>query len=218
LTADLADLLAPDRCALVLVDLQNDYCHPEGALAARGADVHAAATAAAATAVALDAARAAGVPCIHLRTEHSLWTDTPAWVMRGSTGDVLDVPETPVALAGTWGAEPFVVEAGPDDRVITKHRYSGFAYTSLELSLRARCRETIVLAGVTSDVCLRATALDALARGFLPVLMSDCSASTTPRRHADAMEQFAGSLGPVLDSSTVRAAWRQVSEPHMSQA
>lgn len=208
MTGDLTDLLAPDRCALLVVDLQNDYCHPEGALAERGADVHAAATAAAATAVSLDAARAAGVPCIHLRTEHSSWTDTPAWVMRGSTGDVLDVADTPVVLAGTWGAEPFVVDAGPEDRVITKHRYSGFAYTSLELSLRARGRETVVLAGVTSDVCLRATALDALTRGFLPVLMRDCSASTTPRRHEEALEQFAGSLGPVVDSATVRAAWR----------
>lgn len=207
MTADVTALLPSGRCALVVVDLQNDYCHPDGALAARGADVAGAAAAARATVELLPAARSAGVPCVHLRTEHSDWTDTPAWVMRGRTGELLDVADTPVALAGTWGVQPFVVEAAPEDRIITKHRYSGFAYTSLELSLRARGCESVVLAGVTSDVCLHATALDALARGFLPVLLSDCSASSTPRRHQEAVAQFANSLGPVVDSATVRAAW-----------
>lgn len=208
-----AELLTPERCAVVVVDLQNDYCHPDGALARRGADVRAAMTVADNTVELLAAARAAGVPCLHLRTEHSDWTDTPAWSTRGAGGDLLDVRADPVAAAGSWGAEPFRVEALPDDRVITKHRYSGFAYTSLELSLRARGRETLVLAGVTSDTCVRATALDGRALGFVPVLLSDCTAGGTPERHRNACAEFADTLGPVTDSAQVRAAWKQQRRP-----
>lgn len=209
MTIDLTTLLAPERCAVVVVDLQNDYCHPDGALARRGADVSAARTAAENTVDLLAAARAAGSPCIHLRTEHSSWTDTPAWLLRGSTGDLLDATRVPIVAAGTWGAEPFTVEACSQDRVITKHRYSGFAYTSLELSLRARECETIILAGVTSDTCVRATAFDAISLGFVPVMVTDCTASSTAERHAQAVQEFSNTLGPVTTSEALSAAWRR---------
>lgn len=199
---------SPRCCAVVVVDMQNDYCHEAGALARHGADVSAVPRVAEQTSSLLGAARDAGVPCIHVRTEHSEWTDTPAWTARGASGDLLDVAATPVAAVGTWGAEPYGVQADPADWVIVKHRYSAFAHTPLGLSLRARNRRTILLAGVTSDVCLRATAIDALALDVLPVLLRDCSASTSEHRHQDAVARFADSLGPVVDSSAVRAAFR----------
>lgn len=207
MTVHLNALLEPERCAVVVVDFQNDYCHPDGALARRGADVSATRVAAEKTIEFLAMARHVGAPCVHLRTEHSHWTDTPAWLSRGSAGPLLDVANSPVALAETWGAQPFHVEADTDDRVIIKHRYSGFAYTSLELSLRARGRETLLLAGVTSDTCVRATAFDALALGFVPVLLDDCTASSTAERHRQAVEEFAMTQGPVINSSAVRALW-----------
>jgi nicotinamidase-related amidase len=77
------DALDPDRCALVVVDMQNDYCHVEGALARLGADVSPAADTAAGIRRLAAGAAEAGVPRIYLRTEHSHWFDTEAWLARG---------------------------------------------------------------------------------------------------------------------------------------
>ena len=162
----------------------------------------------------LDAARFAGVPCLHLRTEHSDWTDTPQWLARGDAGDLLDPRRHPIARQGSWGAQPYRINAGDDERVIIKHRYSGFAHTSLELSLRARNRDVVLLAGVTSDLCVRATGLDALARGFQPILLADATASTSGARHDCAISDFRSYLGPVLVVADVRARWDgRVAEP-----
>ncbi|MGH3662112.1 MAG: isochorismatase family cysteine hydrolase [Micromonosporaceae bacterium] len=197
----------PRRCALLVIDLQNDYCHPSGALAATGQDVSAAAGAAAKAAELLVAARAAGAPCVHLRSEHSQWTDTPEWLARGDAGNLLDPRKIPIARAGSWGAAPFQIEAAAGDRVLVKHRYSGFAHTPLELTLRAVDRDVAVLTGVTSDLCVRATGLDALARGFTPVLVADATAAADPDRHAGACREFASYLGPVVTSAELIDAW-----------
>lgn len=207
MTSRSSALLVPERCAVVVVDMQNDYCHPEGALASTGADVSACASAAASVDRLLAAARAAGVPCLHARTEHSEWTDTAEWTARGDGGDLLDPRHHPIVRQGSWGAEPYVIHALPEDRILVKHRYSGFAYTPLELFLRARDRHVVVLAGVTSDICVRATGFDALTRGFSPVLVRDCTASTSSERHEAAVRDFAACLGPVVPFDEVESSW-----------
>lgn len=207
MTGQASPLLSARRCALVIVDVQNDYCHPDGALACSGGDMSDVEPAVAAIEATLAAARAAEVPCLHVRTEHSTWTDTPEWLARGDAGNLLDVRHHPIVRQGSWGAQPYRVAAADDERVVVKHRYSGFAHTSLELSLRARDREVVLLAGVTSDLCVRATGLDALARGFQPVLVADATAATSPARHRSAVDEFRSYLGPVVTVADVRAAW-----------
>lgn len=204
---DTAGLLDPSGCALVIVDFQNDYCHPDGALARGGADVTAAADAASRTVELLGLAHEFGVPCLHVRTEHSHWTDTEAWLSRGTRGTLLHAEENPIVAAGTWGAEPFVVTDDPSDRVIIKHRYSAFVGTSLELSLRAKRRDVFLLAGVATDICVHATALSGLMNGFVPVLVQDCAAGTSEQLHNKAVETFLLSLGPVVDTEAVRQIW-----------
>lgn len=202
-----ADVLPASRCALVVVDVQNDYCDPDGALARAGGDMSQVAPAVDAISALLDVARAAGAPCLHVRTEHSDWTDTPEWLARGDAGNLLDPRHHPIVRQGSWGAQPYRISAAADERVVVKHRYSGFAYTSLELSLRARGRQVVLLAGVTSDLCVRATGFDALARGFQPVLVADATAATSRARHDSAVTEFRSYLGPVVTVADVQAAW-----------
>jgi ureidoacrylate peracid hydrolase len=120
---------------------------------------------------------------------------------------LLDAADNPIVAAGSWGAEPFLVTEAPEDRVIVKHRYSAFVGTSLELSLRAKRRDVFLVAGVATDICVHATAVHGLMNGFLPVLLTDCAAGTTEERHSDAVETFLLSMGPVVDSATVRDVW-----------
>lgn len=126
---------------------------------------------------------------------------------RGDAGNLLDPRHHPIVRQGSWGAQPYRISAAADERVVVKHRYSGFAYTSLELSLRARGRQVVLLAGVTSDLCVRATGFDALARGFQPVLVADATAATSRARHDSAVTEFRSYLGPVVTVADVQAAW-----------
>lgn len=199
--------LQPDRCAVVVVDLQNDYVDADGAIARMGQDTTAGRAILPAVHRLIDAARSAGTVVIYVRTTHGPWTDTPAWRTRGSTGSDLAVDSVPLVQAGTWGAELYELSPRDDELVVTKHRYSAFAYTALELNLRARGVDTVVLAGVQTDVCVEATATDALMRGFHPVLVAECVATATPERQAEGLRRFTSHLGNIVDLGRLAQAW-----------
>jgi ureidoacrylate peracid hydrolase len=205
------DVLDPERCLLAVIDVQNDFCHPDGAFARMGHRVDMAGAAVAGIRAALEAARSAEVPRVIVRVTHSPWTDDPAWAARGSAGSMIDVVRVPVAREGTWGAELFGIEPDPDARVLTKHRYSAFVHTPLELYLRARGATTIVLAGVATNVCVHATARDALHAGFLPVVLEDATAAHTPEAHERALDDVRGFLGRVATVADLETAWDRAS-------
>lgn len=202
--------------ALVIVDVQNDYCHADGALARLGNDCTETTAVAYHVRALLQSARSAGLPVVHVRTEHSDWTDVPGWSARGTGGGGYIDPEGfPIARRGSWGAEPFGgIMPREDEWVVTKHRYSGFAYTSLELALRAKGCERVVLAGVTTDMCVRATAIDAVTRGFQPVLVIDGTACTDSARQASAIREFTGYCGPATTTEALVAAWSALAAPN----
>jgi len=78
------------------------------------------------------------------------------------------------AVAGTWGSE-IIEELKPqgDEYVIPKRRHSAFAHTDLELYLREENIDTVVVTGTWTNVCVRSTAADALARAFKVITLSD---------------------------------------------
>lgn len=204
----LDEVLDPARCLLAVIDVQNDFCHADGAFARMGHDVGHAAAVLPGIRRALGIARRADVPRVLVRVVHSGWTDDPAWAARGSAGSTIDVDRVPVAREGTWGAEFFELEPDPDARVLTKHRYSAFAYTPLELHLRARGATTIVLAGVATDVCVHSTARDALFAGFVPVVLEDACASHRVDAHERALDDVRAFLGRVASVADLERAWR----------
>lgn len=203
-----AQNLDASRCALIVVDVQNDFFHGRGAVAQMGLDVEPVRAIMPRLHRAIELARSIGVPRIFLRGEHSHWFNTEPWLERGREGSSLDVRQVPVVEAGTWGAEFYEVEPRDDELVVTKHRYSGFAYTPLELVLQAKRCETVVLIGTATNVCVEATARDALMRGYRPVVVSDCVASGLARLHDAALEDMAQYLGAVVTLDDLARAWR----------
>jgi ureidoacrylate peracid hydrolase len=199
--------LDPATCAVVVVDVQNDFCHEDGAFAQLGIDVTRLQSVVPKIEGLLALARARAVPVIHLVTTHGAWSDSPAWRRRGLAGSTLDVDRRPLLAAGSWGAEIYRLVPGDDDLVIVKHRYSGFAYTPLELALQAKERTTILLAGVTTHACVEATAVDAITRGVYPVLVGDCVATTSDQLELSAKADFTELLGEVVSLSDLDQAW-----------
>lgn len=201
---------APERngSVLVIVDYQNDFCHEDGAISRLDQPTEQARAILPNLERLLDLAHSAGVPCVFVRVAHSEWTDAPAWSRRGAGGRILQTQKTPVAVEGTWGSEFYGIQPGPDDLVITKHRYSAFAYTPLKLVLQARNASTIVLAGVQTNVCIHSTARDAVQEGFHPVVVEDCVATGTEIEQKVALDDIRARMGGTVELSDLETAWR----------
>jgi nicotinamidase/pyrazinamidase len=161
------------RTALLVIDVQNDFAHPEGSLHVGDAD-------AAVRAVnrEIAAARAAGALVVTTQDWHP--ADTPHFAKDGGTWPVH-------CVAGTWGAE-LHAELEPGDHQVFKgvggeDGYSGFSMadpttgatssTGLDALLRERGIERVVVVGLATDYCVKATALDAVALGYATTVVRD---------------------------------------------
>jgi nicotinamidase-related amidase len=183
LTLDLA------RTAVVVVDMQNDFCAPGGWLASIGVDVSGAAAPAAVLESTLPRLRAADVPVVWLN-----WGNRPdrANLPPGVThvydpdgagtgiGDPLPNGSRVLEL-GSWSAA--VVDGltvDPADLHVAKYRMSGFWDTPLDSVLKNLRVDTLLFAGVNVDQCVLATLTDAACLGYDVVLVEDLCGTTSP--------------------------------------
>jgi ureidoacrylate peracid hydrolase len=178
------------RTALIIVDLQNDFCAPSGWLASIGVDVSVLAGAVSRSDALARAARTAGVPVIWLN-----WGNRPdqANLPPGvahvydpdgtdtGIGHVLPSSGAAVLTKDSWGAALTApLRAEPEDILVDKYRMSGFWDTELDSVLRNLRVDTLLFAGVNSDQCVYATLIDAACAGYDVVLLTDASATTSP--------------------------------------
>jgi biuret amidohydrolase len=176
------EVLNPDWCAVLPIDLQNDFMSPEGAVSKGGADVSAMVDLAPKCIDFMNSARELGVRIVHIRIVDlpNGESDSPAWLR--SKGLIAGVSD--FAVEGTWGAE-FVegCEPLPGELVVTKHRSSAFTGTNLNMLLRAVGVETVVLIGEQTPGCVEATYRDAAYHDYYNVLVEDCVAGRDRALH-----------------------------------
>ncbi len=98
-------------------------------------------------------------------------------------------------------------EPQPGDLVVTKPRYSSFHGSSLESLLRSRGIQTVLVGGLTTDVCVSSTSRDAFELEFDVVTLSDCTATGTQARHEVGLVTLAETFGMVCSSTAVLATW-----------
>lgn len=179
-----------NKTACLVVDMQNDFCHPDGWLAHIGVDVAPARTPIAPLQALLPQLRSAAVPVIWLNwgNRPDLLNISPALrhVYNPSgdgvgLGDPLPKNQAPVLTKGSWAAA--VVDelpADPADIWVDKYRMSGFWDTPLDSILRNLGKTTLLFAGVNVDQCVLATLMDANFLGYDCILLADCAATTSP--------------------------------------
>jgi ureidoacrylate peracid hydrolase len=210
---NLKQLVSPASTAVLVIDMQNDYCHPEGAQAAMGARVELSAEMAPRLDRLLVGARAVGTPVIFVRTLHSPWTNSPVWRQRG--GGRHATSNVPLCLPDTWGADFYAGirprqssdwQPAHHDYVVTKHRYSGFVDTDLDLVLRAQQIRTLLVTGTASNGCVEATARDGFMKDYAIVFVADCSVAATAERHQQCLDRVR-SWATVVSADDVRQAW-----------
>jgi ureidoacrylate peracid hydrolase len=179
-----------NRTALLVVDFQNDFCHPEGWLASIGVDVSGARPAIDTTAATLPALRTAGLPIVWVnwgnRPDRAnlppgvLHVYDPAGENKG-IGNPATESSTAVLQSGSWGAAVVDdLEITPTDLRIDKYRMSGFVDTPLDSTLRNLRVDTLLFAGVNADQCVLNTLMDAANIGYDVVLLTDAVATTSP--------------------------------------
>ena len=207
--SSLADKCSPSVAALVIVDMVNDFVHPRGLTATRsGRSVDAGRAAIEPIRRMSEAARTVGVPVVHV--QHST---LPGGA--GHSGPWLDArgratySSLDICLDGTWG-QRVVDELEPrdGDAVVKKHRYSGFARTDLDRLLREGGTETIVVCGVSTNVCVESTARQGFDLDYYVVIPEDACASWNTRLHEATLETARHRYAVVCRSSEVISIWQ----------
>ena len=204
----------PQSTALVVIDMQRDFVEPGGFGAALGNDVTPLQAVIAPCGRMLDAARSTGMMVIHTREGHSpdLADCPPTKIVRGRgairIGD--PGPMGRLLVRGEHGHEIVPQLAPkPGEVVVDKPGKGAFCATDLDLILHNRGIKSLIVCGVTTEVCVNTTVREANDRGYECVVLSDCVGSYFPefQRVALEMVKAQGALfGWVSDSKRALAA------------
>jgi len=168
----------PDRTAIAVIDMQNDFCHPEGALYAPGSE-----EAIEPIQSIIEQGRDAGAQIVFTRDIHPQDQFEDAHYM-----DEFERWGEHV-LEGSWGAE--IIEdlaVAPDDRVVEKRTYDAFYKTGFETFLRQEGIADLLFVGTLANVCVLHTAGSAGLRDFKPVLVEDAIGYVEPDHREYAVE------------------------------
>ena len=200
-------LIGPNA-ALIVVDMQNCCLADEGSMAKVGLDISDLKTTVPPVQRLIAASRAAGIPVVFSQYEfRSDYSDGGLLVELYPA-----LREVGGMVAGTWDAafdSRLTVE--PSDIVISKARYSAFYGTDLEQVLRERGVRTLIICGVTTEMCVESTLRDGFFRDFHIVLAADAVASVDRARHAATLQTVEYGFGAVLSTNDIILALERLS-------
>jgi ureidoacrylate peracid hydrolase len=190
----LEETVDPAHTALVVIDVQNDFCLPAySPMIARLQRL-------------LDAARDAGVFVVYIQNcVLPGLSNSPAEIARRQN---LGLP-VEVTLAGSEG-EQIVSAISPrsGEASVRKHRLNAFAGSDLEMLLRSRGIETVVITGIATHGCVTGTSYAAQGHNYYVVVVEDCVESWKQDLHAAALHILRGTMNYVTPAETLTTTWK----------
>jgi ureidoacrylate peracid hydrolase len=212
LLTTLEQKLDPTHAALIIVDMQNDFCAAGGMMDLEGADLSAVQAMAERLPDLLHAARSGGVLVVFIRnvysTERNVYL-SDVWLeqMLRRRGDSYTVRD--VCGADSWQGDFYgPIEPRPGEPVVTKHRYGAFHNTDLDTILRVHGVRTVVLTGVATNACVETTAREAFVRDYYVVFTADGTACYSDDAHEATLRTIDKYFGVVVSLGDVIDVWR----------
>jgi nicotinamidase-related amidase len=211
-TMSLLDSLTPAKAALLVIDMQRDFLLPEGYAAQAGLDIAPLVATIRPIGKLLSVWRAAGLLIVHTREGHLPdLSDCPPYKLERSRRANAEIgskgPLGRLLVRGEVGHD-FVDALRPLEReiVIDKPGYSAFPHTTLQQVLTKRGIETLIITGVTTEVCVSSTLRTAVDLGYRCITVSDACASGDPALHKAALTMIGvegGIFGEVATTASV---------------
>jgi len=178
----------PERAALIVIDMQNDFGSPGGMFDRAGVDISGIRHAIEPTKRAIAAARKQGVPIVYVKMgflpdlSDAGAPGSPNRVkhVRVHAGEAMQAPDgsqSRILIRDTWNTD-IVSELAPEagDIVMYKHRFSAFYETELDDILKRLHAQYLIFTGCTTSVCVESSIRDAMFRNYACVLLEDCTA------------------------------------------
>ncbi len=187
------------KATLLVIDVQNDFCHSEGSFSKRKVDLSHVQKVVPKICLFIESLRKLGTPIIFIRTIHSDWTNSPSWL--GRMGGLAE--KFPVCLPDSWGAKFYEVKPKDNEAIVTKHRYSAFVGTDLNLILRSKGIETLLLTGVVTNICVETTARDGFNLDYNIILVEDCCGAYVLEEHQSTLNNIKKYFGIVAGSNEI---------------
>ena len=196
----------PTRSALLVIDMENGFVHPEG-----GHWIRFAQSMVPNCVRAVELARAKGIPVFFVKRLYRAdgsdveLTRYPGWVAGGRAC-------RPASTGPNSAQAPEGLRPQPGDYTIIKPRWSAFFQTELDLILRRLGVDTVLLAGTTTPNCIRSTFFDALSLDYDAAVLSDCTSSVTPAVQAANLADMQRVGGQVLTAEELEQLLGQQAE------
>ena len=205
LLTELRSVVDPGHTAVLVIDVQNDFCAPGGHTEVNlGKDVADCQAVVDPIVRLVASARRAGAVVIWVKADYNRTYLSPPIHARQVARGVANA----YCVAGTWGAELYRVSPEDGDIVIQKHRHSAFIGTELEQILRDRGILTVVFAGVQTHVCIESSLRDASARGYYVVVPGDCVGSFDRDLHDKTLRCVEMHFGDVVGTNDLLELWQ----------
>jgi ureidoacrylate peracid hydrolase len=202
----LREIIEPSHTALLVVDIQNDFCHPDGQFA-KSKNIEAITAMVPNWVEFVNAAQDMGIFTVFIRqlTLPHGRSDSPAW-LRFKCRDGKNPEYT---LLGSWGAE--IVEGlTPRERdvVVPKFRPDAFVRTPLDSILRTQGIESVVIIGTTTEGCVESTVRGASYHDYYVVPVGDLISGPNPQLHENSLT-FMRARYPVAEAREILQAWKE---------
>ena len=209
----LAEKASPQNAVLLVIDMQNDFCSPDGVFEKMGYDIGMIQEMVPRLTNLIKEARLAKVPIIFVKSSYTTspnWFLSEVWFEHKNRRQAGLYSKKEALKPGTWGWEIINgLDVRPDeDAFVIKHRYNAFYSTDLDLILRSRGIQSIIFTGMATNVCVESTARDAFFRDYYVVFTSDCTATYERQMHYPTLQNIEKYFGLVVESKDIIQCWK----------